>query len=45
MILAAEGQNFPNLVLLPQSQEDVAPQFDLSQHRTIANTIKTFLGT
>lgn len=30
MILTAQGQSLPNLVLLPQSVEDIAPQFDLT---------------
>lgn len=45
MILTAQGQSIPNLVLLPQGEEDVAPQFDLSQHCTVANTVEPFLGT
>lgn len=45
MILTAEGQSISNLVLLSQGVEDVAPQFDLSQHFTVANTVKPFLGT
>lgn len=45
MILTAQGQGIPNLVLLSQGVEDVAPQFDLTQHCTVANTVETFLGT
>ncbi len=45
MILTAQGQSIPNLVLLPQGVEDVAPQFDLAQHCAIANAVETFLGT
>lgn len=45
MILTAQGQSIPNLVLFPQGVEDVAPQFDLAQHCTVANTVETFLGT
>lgn len=45
MILTAQGQSIPDLVLLLQSVEDVAPQFDLAQHFPIANTVETFLGT
>lgn len=45
MILTAQSQSFPNLVLLPQGVEDFAPQFDLVQHQTVAYAVETFLGT
>lgn len=45
MILTAQGQSIANPVIFPQGADDVAPQFDLSQHCTVANTVKTFLGT
>lgn len=45
MILTAQGQSRTNLVLFSQTAEDVAPQFDLSQHCTVANAVKTFLCT
>lgn len=45
MILTAQGQSTPNLALLLQGVEDVTPQFDLAQHRTVANTVESFLGT
>lgn len=45
MILTAQGQSFPNLVLFPQGGEDVAPQFDLFKHFTVANTVKAFFCT
>lgn len=32
MILTAQGQSPPNLVLLPQSVEDVAPQCHFAQY-------------
>lgn len=44
MILTAQGQSSPNLVLSSQGVEDVAPQFDLLQHFTVANTEQAFLG-
>lgn len=45
MILTAQGQSLPSLVLLPQGVEDIAPQFDMTQHYTVADTVETFLGT
>lgn len=45
MILTAQGQSIPDLALLSQGAEDVAPQFDLAQHRAVANAVETFLGT
>lgn len=45
MILTAQGQSFPNLILFPQGTEHVFPKLDLTQHGTVANTVKTFLGT
>lgn len=44
MILTAQGQSIPDLVLFPQGVEDVAPQFDLFQHCTVTDTVKAFLG-
>lgn len=45
MILTAQSQSIPDLVLFPQGVEDVAPQFDLFQHYTVTDTVKAFLGT
>lgn len=44
MILTAQGQSFPNLVLSSQGVEDVAPQLDLLQHCTVTDAEKAFLG-
>lgn len=45
MILTVQGQSFPNLVVLPQSLEDVAPQFHFAKCCTAANKVETFPGT
>lgn len=44
MIITAQGQRFPDLVLFSQSEEDVAPQLNLLQHCTVTDTEKAFLG-
>lgn len=44
MIITAQGQSFPDLVLFSQGVEDVAPQLDLLQHCTVTDTEKAFLG-
>lgn len=44
MILTAQGQGVPDLVLFSQGVEDVAPQLDLLQHCTVTNAEKAFLG-
>ena len=45
MILTAQGQSLPSLVVLPQSVEDITPQFDVAQYCTVAHTVETFLST
>lgn len=44
MILTAQSQSIPDLVLPSQGLEDVAPQLDLLQHCTVTNTEKALLG-
>lgn len=44
MVLTAQGQSVPDLVLFLQGVEDVAPQLDFLQHSTITNAEKAFLG-
>lgn len=44
MIVTAQGQSIPDLVLFPQGVEDVAPQLDLFQHCAVTDTVKAFLG-
>lgn len=44
MILTAQGQSSPNLVLFSQGVEDVPPQLDLLQHFPVTDTEKAFLG-
>lgn len=44
MILTAQGQSVPNLVLFTQGVEDVAPQLDLLQHCSVTDAEKAFLG-
>lgn len=43
VILTGQGQGIADLVLLSQLGQDVAPQCDSSQHRTVANAVETFL--
>lgn len=45
MIMTAQGQSLPNLVLRPQGVEDVTPQLDFSQHCAVADAVKAFLCT
>lgn len=45
MILTGQGHGIADLALLSQLGQDVAPQFDFSQHFTVANAVETFLCT